>query len=259
MTRSPLFYPLKRGMDYEAGGAAELQTDVMRFMAILALCLVAIFALVQSIPLAPPVSAPPAPPPETPAVAPARVSAPVAPVPADPAQERPSPEPASEPAKLPRTAAEAPASASVPEAPVPDPVPEVAHDTAPPESLREPATTGFTLSFESDLALTRLVARNEVALYALTEAKSLRMSVNRGRISFWPAATPNQVHEMTSATVPATVVQAQRRAGAFGPNETVRWGVTLTPKIRRQLQGYLDAEKGGALVIDVAGNLRLEP
>ena len=45
MTRSPLFYPLNRGMDAEAGGAADLQTDVMRFMAILSLCLVAIFAL----------------------------------------------------------------------------------------------------------------------------------------------------------------------------------------------------------------------
>ncbi len=51
MTRSPLFYPLSRGMDSEAGGVADLQTDVMRFMAILALCLVAIFALVQSIPV----------------------------------------------------------------------------------------------------------------------------------------------------------------------------------------------------------------
>ena len=49
MNRSPLFYPMNR-MDAEAGGAADLQTDVMRFMAILSLCLVAIFALVQSIP-----------------------------------------------------------------------------------------------------------------------------------------------------------------------------------------------------------------
>ena len=42
---------MARGMDNEAGGAADLQTDVMRFMAILSLCLVAIFALVQSLPL----------------------------------------------------------------------------------------------------------------------------------------------------------------------------------------------------------------
>ena len=60
MNRSPLFYPLNRGLDADGGGAADLQTDVMRFMAILSLCLVAIFALVQSIPLAP-VEPPPAP------------------------------------------------------------------------------------------------------------------------------------------------------------------------------------------------------
>ena len=45
MSRSPLAYPLIRGVDGDWGGAADLQTDVMRFMAILSLCLVAIFAL----------------------------------------------------------------------------------------------------------------------------------------------------------------------------------------------------------------------
>ena len=53
MTRSPLAYPLNRSADMDVGGAADLQTDIMRFMAILSLCLVAIFALVQSIPLTP--------------------------------------------------------------------------------------------------------------------------------------------------------------------------------------------------------------
>ncbi len=53
MSRSPLSYPLNRAADTDVGGAADLQTDVMRFMAILSLCLVAIFALVQSIPLTP--------------------------------------------------------------------------------------------------------------------------------------------------------------------------------------------------------------
>ena len=53
MMRSPLAYPLNRSADMDGGGAADLQTDIMRFMAILSLCLVAIFALVQSIPMTP--------------------------------------------------------------------------------------------------------------------------------------------------------------------------------------------------------------
>ena len=79
MTRSPLAYPLTRSADMDIGGAADLQTDIMRFMAILSLCLVAIFALVQSIPMTPaePVPIEPDPAPQ--------------PVAEEPAQPEPSP------------------------------------------------------------------------------------------------------------------------------------------------------------------------
>ncbi len=53
MMRSPFAYPLNRYSDMDGGSAADLQTDIMRFMAILSLCLMAIFALVQSVPLTP--------------------------------------------------------------------------------------------------------------------------------------------------------------------------------------------------------------
>lgn len=47
-------YPYPGAGSAEGGGGAEdLQTDVMRFMAMLGLCLVAIFALVQSLPVTP--------------------------------------------------------------------------------------------------------------------------------------------------------------------------------------------------------------
>lgn len=53
MSRSPLFYPLSRGGNPDGDGASDLQADVMRFMAIIALCLVAIFALVNGLPATP--------------------------------------------------------------------------------------------------------------------------------------------------------------------------------------------------------------
>ena len=58
MSRSPLFYPLSRGGNPDGDGASDLQADVMRFMAIISLCLVAIFALVNGLPLTPAVSDP---------------------------------------------------------------------------------------------------------------------------------------------------------------------------------------------------------
>lgn len=257
MSRSPLFYPLNRGMDGEAGGIADLQTDVMRFIAILALCLVAIFALVQSIPLLPSYSEQPAEPPKTELAEPKKP---------EPATDAPMPQTA--PVKEPAAIEEAPLIITRPAArPVPRRAPQkiVEQTTAPPaqDLAAEPPPAvpeqqGFTLRFETDLALTRLVARNEVGLYAITPNKSLRMNVNRGALSFWPASVPNQFHEMDEGTVPDDVLAALRRAGSVKTSD-VKWGVTLPSDMRQQLEQYLNEYQGGSLIISGDGKLRLEP
>lgn len=208
MSRSPYSYSWTRSGDNDAGGIADLQTDVMRFMAILAICLVAIFALVQSIPLEPVVE----------------------PIPA------PAPTPKTQPAE--------PTEPAEPAEPV---------QTTPPVQSTQPQ--GFTLQFETDLALTRLVARNEIGLYAIGEDESLRMSVNRGRFSFWPASTPNEFHEMDSSTVPGDVAAALRR---MHDQRQARWGVTLPTGMQRQLEELLQTGGGGAIYIAANGQLRLE-
>jgi len=228
MTRSPLFYPLSRGMDSEAGGIADLQTDVMRFMAILALCLVAIFALVQSIPVNTVA-------PEIPA---AEISTPVftpepAPVPVPDPVTEPLPVPVSEPEVL-----------------------ESVMATPPNPATPEPSR-GFTLQFETDMALTRLVARNEVGLYAIGLEKSLRMNVNRGRLSFWPASIPNEFHEMDATTVPEDVVLALQRSMSL-QSESTKWGVTLPPQMQDQLTHFMNTAESGALVITARGDVQLE-
>ncbi len=228
MNRSPLFYPLSRGMDSEAGGVADLQTDVMRFMAILALCLVAIFALVQSIPVS--TVAPEIPVAEVPAPISTPDTAPV-----------PVPKPAPEPLPV----------------PMPEPVVLESVVTAPPKPAMPMPDRGFTLKFETDLALTRLVARNEVGLYAIGPEKSLRMNVNRGRLSFWPASIPNEFHEMDAATVPEDVVLALRRSMGL-QNESIKWGVTLPPDMQDQLTLFMNTAESGALIITARGDVQLE-
>ena len=240
MTRSPLFYPLNRGKDAEAGGVADLQTDVMRFMAILALCLVAIFALVQSIPLAPSIVTP------------------------DPAS---GPEPGSQPVEQPQPAQVAePMQEIVLTRPQPrrqmeprrrEQQTQKAQPAQPQPVETEPVAEGFTLRFEDELALTRLVARDEVGLYAIRPDRSFRMNINSGEMSFWPASTPNQFHEMDATTVPHAVLEAfVRRDGTTA--QTLQWGVTIPAATSRQLDQYLREADGGALIIDARGDLRLE-
>ena len=245
MSRSPLAYPLTRSVDGDAGGAADLQTDIMRFMAILSLCLVAIFALVQSLPIEAQT------PPET-------VSAESPPSPTElPIEEEQSvseltevpidPEPVRD-VVLTRpkwvSALQAPAR---PTTPPPEPVAA---------STPEPEDKVFTLRFESDSALTRLVATGQVAFYAIDSGRAQRMTVSDSRISFWDASTPNTFHEMEATTVPQPVVDALLRTGA--DTSGVEWGVTLPGRLRTQLNELMRQHAGGALVIRADGNLDMD-
>jgi hypothetical protein len=260
VTRSPLFYPLGRGGDAEAGGAADLQTDVMRFMAIISLCLVAIFALVQSIPIS---SSTPEPvsPEATAAVQPTETAQ----------QDESTPEPDIQPAvesaieKVVEVSLTRPTPTRLAIAPEPvalqHPVPvrktrPVAEqvDVVPPIEDTAPAEQGFTLRFETDAALTRLVARQVVGLYAITPEQSQRMNIDGSEISFWPASVPGQFHEMDQSTVPDEVLFAFRRSNGAG---IVKWGVTLPANMSSELNGYLANESGGSLVIAGSGQIDL--
>jgi hypothetical protein len=257
MTRSPLAYPLNRGADADIGGAADLQTDVMRFMAILSLCLVAIFALVQSMPMAP--SAKPVPPevPDPvaePVIEEAKNAAPVA-IPELP------PEPKAEVTR--KTSAEAVILTRPKRRPeFPTQTMQAAEATPVTEAVAEPIAApigeseGFILRFESDAALMRLVAANQVGVYAIEDERARRMTVSESRISFWDASTPNSFHEMEVSTVPLPVVDALARTGA--DTDKISWGVTLPGKLMGQLDGLMQDHRGGSLVIGSNGDIRLE-
>jgi hypothetical protein len=271
MNRSPLFYPMNRGMDADAGGAADLQTDVMRFMAIISMCLVAIFALVQSIPPAPEPQSP-----ERTPVAPAPAEAPqtVAETPEVIALTRPVPPPPPKkdlPVMLDRPVMSAPpAPAGAIDTPAQSPIDEVAvpgdvpaRDAVPTaessdqrRSTSNKVQNGFTLRFESDDALKRLVSRSVVSLYAISPQGVQRMSADGDGLSFWNASMPQQFHEMDVATVPTEVLSAYRRSGAV---DGVKWAVSLPPTMSRQLNEYLASLEGGSLVIGRDGQLSVEP
>ena len=233
MMRSPLAYPLNRGADMDAGGAADLQTDVMRFMAILSLCLVAIFALVQSMPMAPPTDPVPEPQTVTPTPVPATSADPVTEPVAEKIQQTLT---LTRPKWVPKYVAQ-----------------EI--EVKPMKSAAEEAD-GFSLRFESDAALTRLVAASQVGVYALEGERARRMSVSESRISFWDASYPNSFHEMELSTVPPAVIDALARTGVDTNN--INWGVTLPGKLKKQLDGLMQEHRGGSLVIGTNGNIRLE-
>jgi len=256
MSRSPLAYPLTRSADTDAGGAADLQTDIMRFMAILSMCLLAIFALVQSIPLAP-VDAAPEPEIIEPAAEP--VGATVEPVgaTAEPVGATAEPVGASLLAKVPDRIIVLTHPKPV-ASKLPPTEPAVASKTPPtaPPTPTTPEEPVFTLRFASDAALMRAVAAQHVGLYAIDQGRARRMTVSDSRISFWDASTPSAFHEMEAGTVPLPVVDALDRAGGVGGD--VSWGVTLPGRMKAQLDELLHAHRGGSLIITADGDIHWE-
>ena len=252
--RAPFAYPLLRSIDAESGGAADLQTDIMRFMAILALCLMAVFALVQSLPPVPAAATVPEPQTEAVPVAdttPAEL--PQLPVP-DPAPAQPTPRQVAEPEPVILTRPRPQALRAAAEPPAPSPGAAAATDPPP---ATPPPERGFTLRFESDLALSRLVAQGDVGFFALDETGARRMSVQNSRLSFWAAPTPRRYHEMDRATVPKAVRDALRRTGRAS-NETA-WAVTLPPRLTRELERLMREHDDGALIIRRDGSLDRQP
>jgi len=124
----------------------------------------------------------------------------------------------------------------------------------PAEALEE---EGFTLRFESDHALTRLVAMGQIGFYAINDSRTQRMTVSDSRISFWDASTPKRFHEMDASTVPRAVLDALARTGANAG--ATNWGVTLPGNLSAQLASLMQQHTGGALIIQANGQLQLQP
>lgn len=250
MTRSPLFYPLQRGTDPEPGGAADLQTDVMRFMAILSLCLVAIFALVQSIPLSPPtpnetisngvpehqVAVPTRSEPPPASAEPAVKS--VRPVTQDSVRRVPNDGPTARTLQRPKPSRRISAQ-------------QTANSDAEPDD--KPPVQGLILRFASDEALAKLVATRVVAVYALSDKAPLRLRIDDGRMAFWPASTPSRYHEMDLSTVPEAI------RAALPPDYPANagWGVTLPPDISAALADHFARHRTGELIIAADGSVEL--
>ena len=230
--------------DHNAQGAGELealQTDVMRFIAILGLCLAAIFSLVNSAQ-------------EEPRddmdsqVAVASPTAPSTPV------DLPPPTPVAEPAGEPESRAQ-----QAGEFESPAPVARTPRGLKPPArevTRQQPAEDseqrGFTLEFESGDALERLLAAGRIRLFARAHD---RFWMYRKTGAFEASESPGSYYRMQFETVP---MRLRRLLQGVGAGETLEWGVTLPHSTLQDIQQLMNGRRSGSLIIDANADVRLE-
>ncbi|MGD8976995.1 MAG: hypothetical protein PVG91_05265 [Gammaproteobacteria bacterium] len=275
----------------------ELQADVMRFVAILALCLVAISTLVEQAtsretaaeeiepatrvavpgpqPMPPPAASEPVPvttpasptppPPSSTRVADAGVvtltKEPPTPKRTSPAIPAPRPEPVAVARAIPEPSLSPPIAGAepvpemppIPETPAPEsPAPESSEQTRP---QPVPEQRGFTLRFDSDAAMLRLVSRGEAGVFLIDGGQAWQLGFGDAGARFAQAPPPVRFHAIAADTVP----QLLRDAAAQSPGTRgAVWGVTLPARTSRDLAALLRDNEHGELVIDSRGRVRLE-
>jgi hypothetical protein len=232
-----------------------LQTDVMRFFGIMCLCLMAIFALVKALPLAPPADRPTIAEPVDLKAAAASLKKQIAALKDKLAEAQSQLNIATAAAKQSSTQAAREAKSELDQSHHQQQEPQKNQPESPPTPA--PVRKGFTLRFASDAALETLISRDNVNFYALTATKAWQLSLSGGSPAFIPVKLPPKIYEMETATVPANYVTVfHRQVAAFGQN-TLTWGVTLPPPISASINHLIKDREGGDLVIMPDGEVIL--
>ena len=121
-----------------------------------------------------------------------------------------------------------------------------------------PEKQGFTLRFESDAALDRLVAAGSVSLYAMADKQAWRLSMATGRPAAAQASFPRWFHEMSKATVPAHYIRSLEDVGPGPGKSIIVWGVQLPATAKQAIASLTRQRQGGALLIRGDGQVILE-
>jgi hypothetical protein len=242
-----------------ADDAELLQTDVMRFFAILCLCLMAIFALVKALPMAQPDDRPTIAEPTNLSAEARSLQIQIAALKKKLAATRTQVQAASrasEQASLQaKQAALERADDKVDQSRRREPqLPRKAADANPPQETNK---AGYILRFASDAALQSLIAGGKVNFYAVAGRKAWQLRLTGGRPAYIASENPRQIYEMETTTVPAEYAAAfQRHVAAFGPG-AVTWGVTLPAQTTASINRLIRGPKGGELVITPDGEVDL--
>ena len=205
---------------------ANLQTDVMRFMAIVAFCLLAVLAMVRNIEEE-----------DIEADDPGAVD-----LEHDKRMEVARSEMIVKSEALPDHAQ----SNANPVEPTPELSQVAASQTHEVNVAQLPAKSSapetLSLRFASEADFLRLIAKEKVVLYLFTESEYLKLN---SAYQFISAGAPGEVFELDTSTIPSHLRRMAPESMANG-----RWAVRLPGRVQRQIRILADMHKHGQLLIN---------
>ena len=104
---------------------------------------------------------------------------------------------------------------------------------------------GLSLRFASEQDFLRLIGAAAIQLYVFTDDKFWLFSTSS---RFQLAQPPQQIYELEHQTIPQQMINLSRQQ--IESRQLLKWGVVLPEKIERQIQSYLGAVEAGQLLIN---------
>lgn len=239
----------------------SLQADVMRFMAIIGFCLIAILALVRNVEPLPvaaqttevsaavPEVVDPSPVPLAPEPAPPIVPTPAKSAPVAVRAEVAPPPMKVAPTPLPRVTKKQPIAQRTPKPPAPSPEPEPEPE---PASVPEvaPEQEGLVLRFTSDRDFLTLISARRVQVYAWTDSLAYRLDPG---FALHEAEHPGRVFELMAETIPNAIRANLSRLADDA--DQYSWAVSFPPDIEANLSRLRSEHTAGLLLIDRNGGI----
>ncbi len=224
---------------------ADLQADVMRFLAIFALAMLAISTIgvvtIKENRTAPPVTEAT----EPSISAPEPTMATIVPPVIETKAVRPETPAAPSPPTIEREIVS-------PMPPAPAANPETAND-APRQAAIEPGT--FLLRFRSDPDFEQALSAGHATLYGRAGGKVWRFDASAGRFVMVPS-TP-AAHGVDGRRLPQSILAAIVRAAGVRPDPGSGWVIHLSRAVAARLENQMQRHAGGVLIVDGDGHVEL--
>jgi len=126
------------------------------------------------------------------------------------------------------------------------------------KTIKPPVKKGFSLRFSSNKALLSLLKQQPVNLYIMMKQNAWHLQKTGKNWKANSTALPQQYYQMSVETVPYMLKQTVKQQLSVHDNSDVIWGIHLPGAMMQSIQGLMKNNSGGEIVINQAGQVTLD-
>ncbi len=121
----------------------------------------------------------------------------------------------------------------------------------------KPQKKGFSLRFASDQVLLDLLKKQQINLFLMMGKHTWKLSPQKGNWQVTQTKLPKEYYQMAVQTVPTILRQTIKKKLSVQNNSQAIWAVELPGSITSAITQWMKDQKGGELIIEKNGHVKL--